>query len=98
MNCFRQFFEDYEGHLSSARLCMITGMMVGSFIVVWMAISGTLDAGIFVIYMAASGGVYGVGKWRDSIEETVAIQKAAEPLIRHEGKPDVKVNTRPAAP
>lgn len=67
-----EFIEDADGRGSAARLNMIIGVMVGSVVVLAQCFANTLTGDIFGIYMLATGGVYGFGKWRESVERVAA--------------------------
>lgn len=68
----RQFIEETNGHASSKNLCMIFGVFIGGIVVLYLTFYKTLDWSIFGAFLAATGGVYSVGKWRDS---TVAMEQ-----------------------
>lgn len=65
----REFVEDESGTGSSSRVNMLLGVLIGSFVVVWMVVHNTLNEGIFGIYMLTTGGVYSFGKWRETTEK-----------------------------
>lgn len=68
-NCrWREFVEDEHGRGSAARLNMVLGVIIGSFTIIWLTVKGTLGGEIFATFMLATGGVYGFGKWRESVE------------------------------
>jgi len=62
----RSFLKDCEGDFSSSRLAMLFGILVGGIVCLVMAWNGTLDGVIFGCFMAASGGIYGMGKYQDT--------------------------------
>lgn len=66
---WREFVEDEKGRGSAARLNMVVGVIVGSFTVIWLTVVGNLGGEIFGTFMLATGGVYGFGKWRESVEK-----------------------------
>lgn len=74
MSNWRQFVEDADGRGSAARLNMMIGVIVGSFTVIWLTIEGNLGGEIFATFMLASGGVYSLGKWRESAVEMQQIK------------------------
>ncbi|WP_435018512.1 hypothetical protein TA3x_000486 [Tundrisphaera sp. TA3] len=71
---WREFIEDDDGRGSSTRLSMVYGIAVGSFVVVWLTVHATLSNDIFLTFMLASGGVYGFGKWRESLVQQEQIK------------------------
>ncbi len=82
---WREFVEDDNNRGSSARLCMVYGVFIGSIVVLWMAYQGNLGGEVFATFMLASGGVYVWGKTRESIErvertKAVAPQPVAVPV------------------
>lgn len=70
----REFVEDDVGRGSAARLNMIIGVLVGSFTVIWLTVDGGIGWEIFAAYLGATGGIYGFGKWRESVVETEQIK------------------------
>ncbi len=64
----RELFEDDKGRLSSTRLSMLYGVLIGGGVVVYLTIHDNLDWEIFATFLAATGGVYGWGKYRESVE------------------------------
>jgi hypothetical protein len=68
------FIQEPDGKPSATRLNMVIGVLVGSFVVVWLTVKGSLGGEIFAAYLLATGGVYGVGKWRDSTERVEQIK------------------------
>ncbi len=66
MSSWREFLEDPDGRGSASRFNMVIGVLVGSITVLWLAGWFKLTEGIFGVYMLATGGVYSVGKWRES--------------------------------
>ena len=73
-NQWREFVEDADGRGSSTRLCMVYGVFLGGVVVLWLTWKGTLGWEIFSAFLAASGGVYGLGKWRESAVEMQQIK------------------------
>ncbi len=73
-----EFLQDGHGVGSSTRLGMLWGLLVGGCIVIALTYTGDLSWEIFAIFMGASGGVYGFGKWRDS-KEVIAETEAEKP-------------------
>lgn len=73
MTRWREFIEDANGIGSGTRLCMVFGVFVGGVINLGLAAAGKLSGDIFGVFMFASGGVYGVGKWQERITETAQI-------------------------
>lgn len=71
---WREFVEDDNRRGSAARLNMVLGVVVGSVVVLWLAYFDKLTEGIFGIYMLATGGIYGFGKWRESVVQTEQIK------------------------
>lgn len=71
---WHEFIEDSDGRGSASRLNMIIGVIVGSFVVVWLACIDNLGGEIFGAYMLATGGVYSVGKWRESVQNIEQIK------------------------
>ncbi len=71
---WREFIEDGKGIGSGTRLCMVFGVFIGGIINLGLAIAGKLTGDIFGVFMFASGGVYGVGKWQERISETAQIK------------------------
>ena len=65
-NRWREFIEDSKGVGSSARLNMLIGVIVGSLVVILLAIKCELSGEIFAAYMLTTGGVYSFGKWRET--------------------------------
>lgn len=63
---YREFIEDSDGRGSASRLNMILGVIIGSIINMLLAMKGSLGWEIFGIYMGATGGIYGIGKWGDT--------------------------------
>lgn len=105
---WREFIEESNGRASSKNLCMIFGVLIGGIVVLYLTFCKTLDWSIFGAFLAATGGVYSVGKWRDS---TVAMEQikadspyppAATPApapaaviqVGPSGEPDVKPKKR----
>lgn len=86
MQCrWREFVEDEKDRGSAARLNMVIGVIVGSFSVIWLTVKGDLGGEIFATFMLATGGVYGFGKWRESVTEVAQIKadspnQPADPL------------------
>ena len=64
-----EFLQDSKGDASSSRLNMLIGVLVGSAVVLLLAFRGTLPSDIFGFYMLSTGGVYGLGKWRETVGE-----------------------------
>lgn len=63
---FHEFFEiEPHGMLAIRNLTIFVGLVVGSFVVLLMAILQTLTAEEFGVYMFSCGGVYSFGKWQD---------------------------------
>ena len=71
---WREFIEDDNGRGSSARLCMVYGVLIGSVVVIRLAFMGTLGGEVFATFMFASGGIYTFGKWRESVVQTEQIK------------------------
>ena len=69
------FVKDGDGDFSSSRLAMLFGLLVGGVVNVVMAWNGTLDSLIFGCFMAASGGIYGVGKIQDRKRHVATLQE-----------------------
>ena len=69
---------------------MIIGVMVGSFTIIWLTVKGDLGGEIFGIYMACTGGVYSVTKWRESAVEMQQIRSDIQPPEEPEYKPKRK--------
>jgi len=75
MSCrWREFLEDADSRLSSTRLCMLYGVFLGGIIVSWLTYKGTIGWEMFSAFLAASGGVYSLGKWRESAVEMQQIK------------------------
>lgn len=74
MSSWREFIEDADGRGSAARLNMIIGVVIGSFVIIWMTIAGTLGWEIFATYMGSTGGIYGMSKWRESAKDIEQIR------------------------
>lgn len=74
MSSLREFIEDSDGRGSAARLNMIVGVCVGSIVVLWLTAVNNLGGEIFGAYMLATGGVYSVGKWRESVQTVEQIR------------------------
>lgn len=79
MKHWGEFIEDTDGRGSAARLNMVLGVLVGSVVVLWMAYCETLTEGVFGIYMLSTGGIYGLGKWRESVVQTERIKAEKSP-------------------
>lgn len=86
---WREFVEDADGRGSASRLNMVIGVIVGALVVCYMTIADKLTEGIFGIFMLATGGVYGWGKYRESVER-VEQTKAESPTPP--AKPTVQIN------
>ena len=71
---WREFVEDTDGRGSAARLNMVMGVLIGSFAVIWLTVEGNLGGEIFATFMLATGGVYGFGKWRESVKDIEQIK------------------------
>ena len=74
MTKWLEFIEDSDGRGSAARLNMIVGVGIGSFVVIWLTIADKLGWEIFATFMGATGGIYGLGKWRESAVEMQQIK------------------------
>lgn len=61
---WHDFFK-VHGEYSQRNLTVFISIVVGSAVVIYMAIANTLTEGIFIGYMLAGGGVYSFGKWQD---------------------------------
>lgn len=57
------FLNDKRGKKSASRIGMLWGLFVGGLVVGFQAWHGTLDSTIFLVFMCASGGVYGMDKF-----------------------------------
>ena len=64
ISTWHDFFK-VGGEYSQRNLTVFISMMVGSAVNIYMALNGTLTGEIFIGYMFAGGGVYGVGKLSD---------------------------------
>lgn len=60
-----QDFFRVKGEYAMRNLLAFIGVIVGSCVVIYLAVQDTLNAEIFGIYMAATGCIYGVGKYQD---------------------------------
>lgn len=74
MDSWKDFLEEESGRGSASRLNMIIGVIVGSFTVIWLTVSDNIGGEIFATYLLATGGVYGFGKWRESVVQTEQIR------------------------
>lgn len=77
-----EFVQNDEGVGSAARLNMVIGVVVGSFSVIWLTVTNNLGGEIFAAYLLATGGVYGVGKWRESVERVEQTKAEAVPVTK----------------
>lgn len=73
-------FFKVNGEYAVRNLTVIMGMVIGSVVVVGLAMGGKLTGEIFAIYMLASGGVYGFGKWQDDKTARTRIESEAGPV------------------
>lgn len=64
LNRFKEFFE-VQGVYSMRNLTVFIGVVVGSIVVIYLAILEDLTDTLFGLYMAATGGVYSWGKYQD---------------------------------
>lgn len=71
---WREFIEEESGRGSASRLNMVIGVVVGSFTVIWLTVKDNIGGEIFATYLFATGGVYGFGKWRESVVQTEKIR------------------------
>lgn len=84
----REFLEDADGRGSAARLNMMIGVIFGAIInLSWpyfyktpcgkdlsQMCSAPLPAEIFFTFMLATGGVYGLGKWKETTAQIEQIK------------------------
>lgn len=75
---WREFVEDANGVGSSIRLCMVFGVFLGGVVIVILTVQHALTWEMYATFLAASGGVYGWGKYRESVE-TVEQTRADSP-------------------
>lgn len=72
MSFWQEVFSDNEGRPSSQRVMNAIGVGIGSLVVMYLTLMGKIEWQIFGIYIASTGGVYGLGSWKDN---DVKIQK-----------------------
>lgn len=75
---FYEFFE-VKGVYSMRNLTVFIGVFIGSLVVLILTAFAKLTAEIFGIYMFATGGVYGFGKWQDDKTRRSEIESTVEP-------------------
>lgn len=78
MSFWREVFSDDKDRGSSQRVFNGIGVLVGAIIVLFQAFTNTLGEGIFAIFVLATGGVYGLGQYRQSQVEIEKV-KAESP-------------------
>lgn len=78
MSFWREVFSDDTGRGSSQRLFNGIGVIVGAAVVLYLTVWKELSEGIFGIFVLATGGVYGIGQWRQSQVEIEKV-KAENP-------------------
>jgi hypothetical protein len=71
---WREFIEEENGRGSASRVNMFIGVIVGSFTIIYTALTNNLSSEVFAVYMLATGGVYGFGKWQESRVQTEEIR------------------------
>lgn len=64
MSNWTDFFK-VKGEYAVRNLTVLISVIVGSIVVIYLALQGVLTSEIFGVYMFAGGGVYGFGKWQD---------------------------------
>ena len=96
----RQLFSDDKGLASSRIVLNFVGVVVGSITVLYEAFNDKLTGDIFGLYILATGGVYGFGKFRDSqveIERVKAENPSTSPMndvnIKAQGDVNVSKDT-----
>jgi len=108
MSIFREFFTDDNGRGSASRLNMIFGVVVGGIVtLLWPLFykqvcgkslcAAPLPGEIFFTFMLATGGVYGLAKYRETTRDIEQIkadspnQPPAPPTVVTQ--PSVVINT-----
>lgn len=82
MSKFGEFF-DVKGVPAMRNLTAFIGVIVGSVVVLILTWNDSLTGDIFAIYMLATGGIYGFGKWQDDKTRRSEIEASSDPAINN---------------
>lgn len=58
-------FFKVNGEFAMRNLTIFITIVVSSFAIIWLSVTGYLTADIFTAYLLSGGGVYSFGKWQD---------------------------------
>lgn len=80
LNCPRllEIFEDPDRRLSSTKFCVITGQLMGCFVIGRLALIDKLTLDMLSAFFLFSGGLYGLGRFA-TVSEKNAEARASQP-------------------
>lgn len=107
MNCPRllEIFEESDGRLSSTRLCLLVGQIVGAAVITKLTWTDKITLDMFSAFLLYSGGLYGFNRYQaktEQVAKVMATQPAAPapavvPVPVPSTQPNININMPGAA-
>ena len=81
LNCPRllEILEESDGRLSSTRLCLLVGQIVGAAVITKLTWNNKITLDMFSAFLLYSGGLYGFNRYQAKTEQVAKVM-AAQPI------------------